>query len=196
MHALADAMALTPSTTVLDIGGTAGNWSLLDLRPRVTLLNLVAGDVHADGTKLPFRDDSFDIAFSNSTIEHVGDLAAQREFAHEVSRISRAYFVQTPNRYFPVEPHYMTPLVQFLPRGLFRRVARNFTVWGLITRPDAATIDAAVRSIDLITPSRMRALFPDAEIRTERWLGLAKSLIAVRRAGKRNDPVAAGIGRA
>ena len=74
MHALADAMALTPSTTVLDIGGTAGNWSLLDLRPRVTLLNLVAGDVHADGTKLPFRDDSFDIAASQFGVMLFPDL--------------------------------------------------------------------------------------------------------------------------
>jgi SAM-dependent methyltransferase len=176
--------ALSPreDALVLDVGGTDLNWSYVEPLPRVTLLNLKWGDVQADGRYLPFRDKCFDIVFSNSTIEHVGDQDNQATFAREIARVGKAYFVQTPNRYFPVEPHYMTPLVQFLPARVFRRVARNFTVWGWVERPAPEAVDAAADSILLISPSRMRDLFPDAEIRRERLLGLTKSLIAVRRA--------------
>ncbi len=71
--------------------------------------------MQADGTQLPFGDREFDIAFSNSVIEHVPP-ELQAAFAAEVSRVADRYFVQTPNRYFPIEPHYQLPLFQFLPR--------------------------------------------------------------------------------
>jgi 2-polyprenyl-3-methyl-5-hydroxy-6-metoxy-1,4-benzoquinol methylase len=58
---------------------------------------------------------SFDIVFSNSVIEHVGDAESQQQFAHEIARVGRAYWVQTPNRRFPVEPHLLTPFLHFLP---------------------------------------------------------------------------------
>lgn len=182
MRLFAELMQPSPATRVLDVGGTPYNWSYLDEPPHVTLLNLADGDVWADGRKLPFRDGCFDVAFSNSTIEHVGDASDHASFAGELRRVARSYFVQTPNRYFPVEPHYMTPFVQFLPKGVARRIARNFTLWGLANRPDDSTVEAMTGSINLLSASQLQALFPDAEIQAERLLGMKKSLIAVRRA--------------
>src|SRR5437773_7652080 len=36
-------------------------------------------------------------------IEHVGDAERQRRFANEIARVGRAYWVETPNRWFPVD---------------------------------------------------------------------------------------------
>jgi Methyltransferase domain len=179
MRLLVDTMRVTRRTRVLDVGGTARNWRLLEASPPVTVLNLDGGDVVGDGRRLPFRDDSFDLVFSNSTIEHVGSLDDQRRFAAEVARVGRAYFVQTPNVYFPVEPHLLTPFVQFLPRGARLRVARNFTVWGWFVRPPREMVLDRVGRIRLIREREMRALFPGARVYRERWLGVTKSLIAI-----------------
>jgi ubiquinone/menaquinone biosynthesis C-methylase UbiE len=129
---------------------------------------------------LPFRDRSFDIVFSNSVIEHVGSPADQEAFAKEIARVGRSYFVQTPNRSFLIEPHYLTPLFQFLPQAIQRRAARNVTVWGLLTRPSQEEVDARVRQLRLLAPDGMRRLFPDGRLHRERVLGLSKSLVVVR----------------
>ena len=133
--------------------------------PNVTVLQ-------ADGTELPFADHEFDVAFSNSVIEHV-PRELQPAFASEISRVARRYFVQTPNRYFPIEPHYQVPFFQFLPERARRELNRRFTLgW---------QAKGEWEQIDLLTGSDLRRLFPEAEIHHERLLGLTKSLIAVRR---------------
>src|SRR5436190_77472 len=105
---------ITAETRILDVGGAPETWEMLAVRPRVTLLNTprtkeemrrAAGWVAGDGRTLPFRDASFDIVFSNSVIEHVGGEKSQRQFASEVMRVGRGFWVQTPNRWFPVEQH-------------------------------------------------------------------------------------------
>ena len=120
MRRFAREFAITAETRVLDVGGTPEFWNLLPAPPRVTLLNTprtraeLAGAVSwvaGDGRALPFRDRAFDVVFSNSVIEHVGDAQSQQRFAHEVARVGRAYWVQTPNRWFPVEQHLLTPFV-------------------------------------------------------------------------------------
>ena len=73
--------------------------------------------VVADGRSLPFEDDSFDIAFSNAVIEHVGGREDQRRFVHELCRVARRVFMTTPNRWFPVETHTLIPFVHWLPRA-------------------------------------------------------------------------------
>lgn len=179
MQLLANALQLQPGTRILDIGGTDLNWRLIEPVASVVVLNLDGGDVVADGRWLPFRDQSFDVAFSNSTIEHVGSLTDQQQFADEVVRVAESYFVQTPNLYFPLEPHLLTPLVQFLPLRTRLRIARNLTVWGWFVRPSAATVRDRVGRIRLMTSREMQMLFPEARLHRERWFGLTKSLIAI-----------------
>jgi 2-polyprenyl-3-methyl-5-hydroxy-6-metoxy-1,4-benzoquinol methylase len=143
----------------------------LNPRPGGWLAQENVSVVQADATKLPFADGEFDVAFSNSVIEHIPP-AAQPAFAAEVRRVAGRYFVQTPNKYFPIEPHYQLPLFQFMPRSLRKRLNQRFNLgW----QPKGHW-----EEITLLTPKSLRNLFPDAEIRRERLFGLTKSLIAVR----------------
>jgi len=172
MRVFVESLALTSDDTVLDVGGTAFNWELSPVQPRLTLLNLMPSDsghveVVGDGTRLPFRDAAFDVVFSNSVIEHVPDHAA---FAAEIRRVARRYFVQTPNKAFPFEPHAMTPFVNYLPARWKLKLYRNFTVWGLLARPSASYLEWFVQDVDLLTQRQMRTFFPEARLRVGRSL--------------------------
>jgi len=183
---------ITGDTRILDIGGTPDNWQLAGVRPRLVLLNMpraraeLAGAIEwvaGDGRALPFRDGAFDVVFSNSVIEHVGDAASQQRFAREVARVGRAYWVQTPSRWFPVEQHLLTPLVHWLPKRWQRAVVRRGTVWSALTRPSPDRREFYhehfLRDVRLLGCGEMRALFPGARVIRERFLGITKSLIAV-----------------
>ncbi len=80
--------------------------------------------VRADALDLPFADRSFDLAVSFAVIEHVGSRERQKKFLSEISRVSRRFFVTTPNRWYPIEFHTVTPLLHWLPAGWFRQVLR------------------------------------------------------------------------
>ena len=195
MRRFARTFELTDETRILDVGGSMFNWEFLRVRPRVTIANLPSREsidqrfpwVFADGRRLPFADQSFDIVFSNSVIEHVGDWESQQQFAAEIARVGKAYWVQTPNRRFPVEPHLMTPFLHFLPAEWQASVARRFTVWALIERPSADRwkfyIEHYLRDIRLLDAGDMRRLFPGAEIVRERLGGMTKALIGLGKAG-------------
>jgi hypothetical protein len=187
---------LRPSsqTRLLDIGGAPNTWldeSQYDTKFPITLINLRYPDRHmltdarftpvdGDATNLPFSDSSFDIAFSNSVIEHVTTWERQQAFASEARRVATNLWIQTPARSFPVEPHLLAPFFQYLPRRLQLRMARHFTLWGLMTKPTRALVVEMLSDIRLLTYSEMKQLFPDCLILKERALGLTKSYIAVR----------------
>jgi Methyltransferase domain len=182
----------TPATTILDVGGYPATWQMLGAKPYVTVLNVHAinyvpqpGDppmaiVIGDGCKLSFSDQSFDIVFSNSVIEHLGTFDRQKAFASESLRVAPRLWVQTPAKSFFIEPHLLTPFIHFLPRSLQRKLMRNFTVWGLITRPTAEQVDDFLAEIRLLCYREMRELFPECKIIRERFFGLTKSYIAVK----------------
>jgi len=108
MNRFVETFQPTAETTVLDVSGTPYNWERIDARFSITLLNIepLEADRHGarytlirgSGTQLDFPDRSFDIAFSNSVIEHVGSLDAQRAFANQLRRVDRQLWVQTPAR--------------------------------------------------------------------------------------------------
>lgn len=183
-HFFLDACAVRPTDRIIDVGA---GWGAalerfndtnpivaVDLSPQPSewLSSPNITIMEGDGTQLTFADAEFDVAFSNSVIEHVPpDL--QYRFAEEIRRVAGRYFVQTPNKYFPIEPHYQLPLFQFLPRRVRRALNRRFTLgW----QPKGQW-----EEITLLSARSLRRLFPDAEIKRERVLGLTKSLIALRR---------------
>jgi hypothetical protein len=181
----------TPSTRALDVGGHPWFWKGVELPCRVTLLNLSVPPelepyrdrfdlVAGDGTRLAYADREFDLAVSNSVIEHVGTWENQQRFAREIRRVADRLWVQTPAREFFIEPHLLAPVVHWLPRRVQRRLIRNFTGFGWLARPSPARVEAFLDEVRLLTYAEMRELFPDCEIRRERVLGLTKSYVAVR----------------
>jgi hypothetical protein len=90
--------------------------------------------------------------------------------------------VQTPAYECPIEPHYLTPFVHYLPRTWQKKILRWGTVYGWLTRPNSETVNEVVDTTRLLRKGEMQQLFPDCEIRTERMLGfIPKSYIAIRR---------------
>lgn len=184
--------APSAQTRVVDIGGATNTWlaeTTNETAFPVTLVNLRFPDrldgnrftaVSGDATALPFADASFDIAFSNSVIEHMTTWERQQAFAQEARRVAGRLWIQTPARSFPLEPHLLSPFFQYLPRKLQTRLARHFTLWGLLTKPTPERVEEMISDIRLLTYREMKQLFPDCRILKERVLGLTKSYIAIR----------------
>lgn len=175
-------------TRILDVGGTPEFWDRMgiseDSGVRVVLLNLerrevtrrcftsVAGDAR---DLHPFEEGEFDVVFSNSVLEHVGSYEDQRRMAAEVRRVGRRYFVQTPNRAFPIEPHFLFPGFQLMPTDAQVFLVRHFDLGWMKRRSSAEEALALVRSIRLLTEQEVRQLFPGATMVRESLLGLTKS---------------------
>src|SRR4051812_1843098 len=178
---------------ILDIGGTVSFWEKRGWAGRtdveIVLVNLAAESsdydnirsTEGDATDLgELPDRSFDIVFSNSVIEHLKTYERQAAMAREVRRLAPRYWVQTPNFWFPVEPHFLTPAWHWLPVSvrvaLLRR--RRWGWRGPCT--DAAEARLLVREIRLMRGSELKKLFPDGGIEPERIGPLVKSFVAVR----------------
>lgn len=181
---------------VLDLGGTESYWAIAEdvfaeHRDRITITlvnnepidppkNPVFRAVSGDAcSKELFPGKKFDLVHSNSVIEHVGDERQMQAFADNVRRLSDRYFVQTPNYWFPLEPHFRVPGFQWLPLSARAALMQRFNL-GFF--PRAASRDEAWRNvadIRLLDAKMMRRLFPGAEHLEERVAGLTKSLMAV-----------------
>ena len=177
---------------VLDVGGDQNNWRFLHSTPEITVVNLARPRDWDDarphfkfepgnGMALKFKDASFDIVFSNSVIEHLGSLENQKLFAREVMRVGRSVFVQTPARSFIMEPHLLTPFIHKFPIRVQQQLIRNFSVWGILTRPTREEIDLFLSTTHLLSRREFADMFNDCEIVEERFLGMTKSLIAIRK---------------
>jgi hypothetical protein len=179
---------------VLDLGGTVETWRRSPVKPaRVTVLNLfepgepagdsilaVIGDACKAGAVLANAGLStrFDVVFSNSLLEHVGGHAPRSELARQIRELAPRHWIQTPYRYFPVEPHWLFPGMQFMPVAVRVKIA---THWPLVhTRPDSVA-DAREKVLwtELVSLTEMQNYFPTSTIVRERALGLTKSLIAL-----------------
>jgi len=178
---------------ILDVGGSAEFWLAyrdeLHRPAAITVLNQSFGEqpslpwityMRGDARDLHmFANQQFDMCFSNSVIEHV-DAAGQLRMANEIRRVAKGYFVQTPNAYFPIEPHFLVPGWHFMPVTLRARLLQ-LRDWGWMKRTgDPILAREAVESILLLTANQLQRLFPDSRIYRERIGPFTKSITAWR----------------
>lgn len=182
---------------ILDVGGTPNFWMQMGFHdePGVTIvilnvdaLQLTPGQmsgatefisVIGDGRDLAaFKDSEFDVVFSNSVIEHVGSKEDQQSMMREVERVGRRYWVQTPNYWFPIEPHFHVPGFQFLPASLRAWMLTRMQLGWVPKQATQKSALDAVLSVRLLTKSEMKELAPGASFYDEWFCGLLKSFSA------------------
>jgi hypothetical protein len=182
---------------ILDVGGTEQFWTsvwneecggveitVLNLKAEPVLSTLPIVAVAGDARNMPqFKDGEFHLCFSNSVVEHVGTLGDQKRMADEVRRVAKGYFVQTPYRYFPLEPHFLVPGWVALPVWLRTALHQRMDLGWVKAEPDYLRARADVEETRLISLKEYRMLFPDGNILLERIGPLIKSMIAVRELG-------------
>ena len=118
------------------------------------------------------QDNFYHITHTNSVIEHVGNWQNIKKMVKESKRISSHYFVQTPNYWFPVEPHYVLPLVHFFPRPFHTK---------LLMILKKRSFDKATSNFEenrMLSYKEFKYLFYESDLITEHFLFLAKSFIA------------------
>jgi predicted SAM-dependent methyltransferase len=175
---------------ILDVGGTAYFWkdSQVPNIPgvRITLLNLhleksthphIVSQVGNATAMDEFEDQSFDLVFSNSVIEHLYTYANQVRMAEEIRRVGKKFFIQTPNKYFPVEAHYALPFAQYFPKSVLLFLLTK-TRMSRMKRWEQTAAKQYLEEIRLIDEKEMKALFPGAKLLKEKALGMTKSLTA------------------
>lgn len=175
---------------VLDLGGTPEFWRSAPMRPAsVTTVNLLPAETdetwidHLVGDACEFSTHSarqYDLVVSNSVIEHVGGHEMRKRMAAVVHESAAAFWVQTPYRYFPIEPHWLAPGWQFLPPAGRAAVLSHWPFCHAGRIGDREEALRVVLTTELLGLSEMRLLFPDSEIWRERTAGLTKSIVAVR----------------
>ena len=128
---------------VLNVGGGAGAIDYC-LAPRVKQVTSVDIDQQsmkhgaenfsqenlsysvADGMRLPFRENQFDVVLCSHVYEHVPDAGVlMREIMRVMSHDGRCYFA-AGNRYQVMEPHYRLPFLSAFPKpvgDLYMRLA-------------------------------------------------------------------------
>jgi len=174
--------------TILDVGGTNAFWERRGWASseefQITTLNLFAEEkrhrniepVAGDATNLAgFANKSFDVVFSNSVIEHLFTLENQRRMASEVQRVGKAYWVQTPNFWFPMEPHFHVPAWQWLPVGMRVALIRRWRCGWRGPCPDPAQAREVVSELRLMRGYELKKLFPGGTLIPEKFCGLVKS---------------------
>jgi SAM-dependent methyltransferase len=165
---------LSEGARVLDVG--CGRIGLRALEPGLDITGVDRAPrpdypgpfLQADAVEgLPFADGEFELVYCSSVIEHV-PRDRRAAFAHEIRRVGRGWFVQTPAWSFPIEPHALLPGAHWLPPRLRR------PYWTL-----GAT--GEWEDISLLRRSEVEVLFGPAL--PERVGPLTKSWVCVNRRG-------------
>jgi SAM-dependent methyltransferase len=189
-QAFMDQMAPSASTSILDVGVTPDQ-SAADSNffekwyphpARITATSIEDAShlaalhpgltfVQTSGDGLPFDDGQFDIAFSTAVIEHVGDRERQRQFLAELLRVSKRFFITTPNRWYPIELHTYVPCLHWLPQDRHQQALRR------LGKESWATTE----NLNLLDQRELRALFPTGVTPTvtgTRLFGMRSNLLA------------------
>jgi hypothetical protein len=177
---------------ILDVGGTNEFWERRGWAGRgdVTIFILnhqqeqkrhsniypVTGDAR---DLSEYADGSFDIAFSNSVIEHLFSLENQRRMAKEMRRVGKALWVQTPNYWFPIEPHFHVLGWQWIPVGVRVAIIRRWRCGWRGPCPDPGQAKQIVTEVRLLKADDLKAIFPGAQLVPEIFARLVKSWIVI-----------------
>ena len=192
-----------PPINILDVGGSAFYWEHLFFTLdgvkkedyRITITNIddeqmkkqssmggIYNFVKMDARDMSnYKDQSFDSVHSNSVLEHVGGFYEQLQMAKEVRRVGRQYFLQTPNYYFPIEPHFKAFFFHWLPRRARILLVRLFSMGHLPKARDKQSAEEIVDSAQLTTFKQLEIMFPEAIIHREIVFGMTKSFIVTGR---------------
>ena len=174
---------------ILDVGGEPIFWKDAEIDHSnfdITLINLKQGEpifqnmecVVGDARDLSrFSDSSFDLVVSNSVIEHVGTWEDQTRMAQHIQRVGKRIFLQTPNYWFPVETHFVTPFFQYLPVWLRTWLVCNFSLGNYKKTKDWEKAKGYVTEIELLSKRQMRKLFPNSTIENEWLFGMINGFI-------------------
>lgn len=189
------------SVRILDMGGTVSYWRrvgpefLREQKVKIILLNLHASELkETEGVEdlietavgnacdlSMFADNAFDLAHSNSVIEHVVTWQNMQAFARETRRVAKYYYVQTPYFWFPIDPHfYQMPFFHWYPRPIRARMLNRFSLTYSGRIKDVGVAYEVLDNAKLLDGRQFRFLFPDTKVTFERFLGLPKSLMAIK----------------
>ena len=173
--------------TILDVGGKINFWENRGLAENndytITIVNIekeksLYSNIKTkmgDATDLSqFNNKSFDIAHSNSVIEHLYNFDNQKKMASEIIRVGKKHIVQTPNKKFFLEPHYLLPFFQFMPDDL-KYLILTKTKLSRLKKWDENFAHQYIKEIRLINLKEMKELFPNSKIYFEKFLGMNKS---------------------
>lgn len=164
-----EALKPTPLTSVIDLGVTPDNSltesnffeRLYPYKDKIVAVSIEDASfleelypglqfVRIKHGPLPFADNQFDILFCSAVIEHVGDRESQRAFIKESVRVSKQFFITTPNRQFPIDFHTFLPFVHWLPKPAHQAFLRllGLEFW------------AKTENLNLLSPRAFIDLFP------------------------------------
>ena len=196
--------ALPRPVRILDLGGTAAFWrSFVNGNPedsyRVTLVN----NHHIDPTQRKAeisvswiaekRIDAFDfdqwdlpghdLIFSNSFLEHLETRGKQKQLARMMENSGKPYFLQVPNKLFPLDPHFPSPLVPFFALYPEPLQAALISRYRFGSGGRSSSFAAARTPLRFYTPVGVRDmadLFPGGIIKQEKTFGLCRSILVYR----------------
>ncbi|MCY7360774.1 MAG: class I SAM-dependent methyltransferase, partial [Ignavibacteria bacterium] len=177
---------------ILDLGGSDYYWQSLNFTDnenyKIEILNIENQNTEnfknisflkKDVRDLSFIEDKeYDLIYSNSLIEHLNNFDEQKKLAKEIQRTGKKYFIQTPNYYFPVEPHFLFPFFQFLSVDMKTKLISNFNLGWFEKQTDIVKARELANSIKLLKEKELKEIFPGCKIYKEKYFSLNKSFIA------------------
>lgn len=133
--------------TVLDVGGSLGEFRKFRGYLKVVTADVAGGDVIYDGNKLPFADNSFDAVVSIDTLEHVPS-EKRVKFMGELARAAKKVLVVIAPYASGGHLRYEEKIkTEFLKRGkVVPEYLREHLKYGLVTDEQIREI---IRQYDL-----------------------------------------------
>ena len=179
---------LKKPVTILDVGGKINYWENRNLAGnndyQITLLNIDLEEslysniktIKGNATQMSeLEDNSQD--YTINTLLDLYDFENQSKMALEVQRVGKKYLIQTPNKYFFLEPHYLLPFFQFLPNSLKYFILTK-TKLSRLKKWDQEFAKQYIEEIRLLSEKEMKILFPKSKIYYEKFFGMNKSFTA------------------